>query len=78
MEKSTLSDARVQDALGHFVLIQADVTETSKDTLAIKQRFRVLGPPAMLFFAANGEENQAARFYGYRKAEEFLALLAKL
>ena len=78
MEKGTLADARVRAALKGYVLIQADVTETNVETNAIKQRYKVLGPPAMLFFATNGEEKTALRFYGYRAIPEFLALLEKI
>ena len=78
MEKITLADPRVRAALKGYVLIQADVTETNAQTNAIKQRYKVLGPPAMLFFGPNGEEKTALRFYGYRSAAEFLPLLEKI
>ena len=78
MEKGTLADPRVRAALKGYALIQADVTETNAETNAIKQRYKVLGPPALLFFAPNGEEKTALRFYGYRAVPEFLALLEKI
>lgn len=78
MEKITLADAKVRAILQDYALIQADVTETNAETNAIKQRYQVLGPPAMLFFASNGEEKTALRFYGYRTVAEFLALLEKI
>ena len=78
MEKGTLADPRVREALQSFVLIQADVTQTDDTSRAVKKKFSVYGPPAMLFFAPNGEEHQALRTYGYRKADEFLAMLQKL
>ena len=78
MEKATLADARVREALKSFVLIQADVTETNETSSALKKKFNVYGPPAMLFFASNGEERQALRAYGYRTPDEFLAILKKL
>ena len=78
MEKGTLADARVRAALKGYVLIQADVTETNAETNAIKQHYKVLGPPAMFLFAPNGEERTTLRFYGYRAVPEFLALLEKM
>lgn len=78
MEKTTLTDPRVHDALKHFVLLQADVTENNDASSAIKRRFGVYGPPAMLFFTPNGEEKTDMRFYGYRNVEEYLALLGQV
>jgi thiol:disulfide interchange protein DsbD len=45
---------------------------------AIKGRFGVYGPPAMLFFTANGEEHRELRTYGFRNVDEFLVLLRKI
>jgi len=78
MEKGTLADPRVREALKSFVLIQADVTKTDDTSRAVKRKFSVYGPPAMLLFAPNGEERQTLRTYGYRTADEFLAALKKL
>ena len=80
MEKSTFADPRVRQELrNRFVLLQADVTDPKNaDGKAIKSRFGVYGPPAMLFFAADGEERRDLRAYGFRNSEEFLALLRKI
>jgi len=76
MEKTTFNDPRVRAALQRFDLIQADVTENDARSNAIKKKFGVFGPPAMLFFGPDGTEKKAMRFYGYRNADEFLALLS--
>jgi thiol:disulfide interchange protein DsbD len=78
MERTTLTDPRVRDALKRFVLLQADVTENNDASGAIKRRFGVYGPPAMLFFAPGGAEKPDMRFYGYRNVEEYLALLGRV
>ena len=80
MEKATFADARVREQLrSRFVVLQTDVTDPNNpEGKAIKSRFGVYGPPAMLFFAANGEEHRELRTYGFRNAEEFLALLRKI
>jgi len=80
MEKATFVDPRVREELrNRFVLLQADVTDPNDpEGKAIKGRFGVYGPPAMLFFAANGEEHRELRTYGFRNVEEFLALLRKI
>jgi len=78
MEKTTFADPRVRTALQRFVLLQADVTNNDEASSAIKKKFGVFGPPALLFIGADGVERKDMRFYGYRNAEEFLALLGKL
>ncbi|OGI49885.1 MAG: hypothetical protein A3B81_00435 [Candidatus Muproteobacteria bacterium RIFCSPHIGHO2_02_FULL_65_16] len=77
MEQSTFADARVRAELRRrFVLLQADVTNPNDpEVKAMKRRFDVYGPPAMLFFAPDGKERRDLRTYGYRSAEKFLVLL---
>lgn len=80
MEKSTFLDPRVRDLVGtRFVALQADVTDPNDaESKAIKQRFGVYGPPAMLFFGADGAERRELRTYGYKDTEAFLRLLGKV
>ena len=79
MEESTFRDPGVTAALAGYRLLQVDVTDPDDPkTSAIKKRYGVFGPPAMLFFDANGDENTAQRLYGYKGAQEFVALLKTL
>ena len=80
MEKATFVDPRVREELrNRFVLLQADVTDPNDpEGKSIKGRFGVYGPPAMLFFAANGQEHRELRTYGFRNVDEFLTLLRKI
>jgi thiol:disulfide interchange protein DsbD len=76
MEKGVFPDARVQARLRDFALVQADVTENDAEARAIKERFGIFGPPALLVFGADGSELRDLRFYGYKTVDEFLAHLA--
>lgn len=79
MERSTLRDTAVRDAVAaRFVALQVDVTDSGDDASAVKQRFRVLGPPATLFFRADGSEAHELRAYGYLTAGELLEKLSQL
>lgn len=80
LQNSTFRDPRVRQAVNpRFVLLQVDVTDPNdSEPKAIKQRFGVFGPPAMLFFAANGDEQRELRTYGYKSPEAFLELLDKI
>jgi len=75
MERFTFSDAAVQAKLKNSVLLQADVTANSPDDKALLQRFDLFGPPATLFFDAQGKELADFRVTGYQDAPQFLQSL---
>ncbi len=77
MEKNTFEEPGVNRELkNRFVLIQVDVTDPKDEaTRAIKQRYNVFGPPAILFFDSNGQEIPDLRLYGYRDSDEFMKIL---
>ncbi len=80
MEKTTFEDPKVRSALkDKFVLLQADVTDPSNaDAKALKKRYGIFGPPAMLFFDAGGELRKDLSSYGYKSPDKFLAHIADL
>ena len=75
LRRETFPDPRVRRALRGFMLIEADVTADTPATRAMKRRFGVLGPPAILFFSAQGRPLRQKDFYGY-KGPRALARLA--
>jgi thiol:disulfide interchange protein DsbD len=75
MERYTFSDERVKARLREMVLLQADVTADSPEQRALLQRFRLFGPPAIVFFDRNGREIQGLRVIGFQSAERFAAVL---
>jgi thiol:disulfide interchange protein DsbD len=76
MERFTFSDAAVQAKLASTLLLQADVTENNTDDKALLQHFGLFGPPATLFFDAQGRESSDHRVTGYQNAADFLKSLA--
>lgn len=78
MERLTFSDASVQAKLKNAVLLQADVTANDADDKALLQRFQLFGPPAILFFAAQGKELTDLRVTGYQDAAQFAASLGNV
>jgi len=72
MEHFTFSDARVQEAFADFVLLQADVTPNDEQDKALYKRFGIFGPPAIIFFDKNGQEQGAYRVVGFMSADDFL------
>lgn len=75
MERYTFSDARVQQKLAGWTVLQADVTANSDDDKALLARFKLFGPPGIIFFDSKGEELGKVRVIGFQKAEEFLRSL---
>ena len=77
MEKFTFADATVQARLAGYTLLQADVTANSADDKALLARFKLFGPPGIIFFDARGTENTAVRVVGFQNAEQFVKTLQK-
>ncbi len=79
MERYTFSDPAVVRALSGFVLLQADVTANDAQDQALMQgRFGIPGPPAILFFGADGAERRALRVIGFMPAEPFVAQVGRV
>lgn len=75
MERYTFTDTQVQAKLRNAVLLQVDVTANSDEDKAVLKRFELFGPPAILFFDAQGREQGGRRIIGYQDAGQFLQLL---
>ena len=78
MERYTFTDPRVRTSLANVLLLQADVTDNSAEDKALLDRFELIGPPATLFFGADGQERKDFRVIGYMNAEEFLSHLQQI
>jgi thiol:disulfide interchange protein DsbD len=75
MELLTFSDEKVKAGLNPYQLIQVDVTKNTAEHQRILRHYALFGPPAILFFDANGEEKVSRRVIGFMKAERFLERL---
>jgi len=78
MEAYTFTDAEVKKSLQDFVLLRADVTKNSDDDQALLHKFNLIGPPGVLFFGRDGQEQTSLRVIGYQDAATFLATLKQL
>jgi thiol:disulfide interchange protein DsbD len=75
MERFTFSDERVRTRFRDMVLLQADVTANNADHLALLKRFRLFGPPGIVFFDREGSEIRGLRVIGYQSADRFVVVL---
>jgi thiol:disulfide interchange protein DsbD len=78
MEKQTFTDPRVRAQFENIVLLQADVTANNADDKALLKRFRLFGPPGIIFFGKDGAEAAGGRVVGYQDADKFLKSMAVL
>ncbi|WP_083234092.1 protein-disulfide reductase DsbD [Candidatus Marithrix sp. Canyon 246] len=78
MDDFTFSDSGVQKLLVNFVLLKADVTANDIKDKALYNKFGIFGPPAILFFDQNGQEQVAFRVVGFMSAEKFRQHLKKI
>ena len=79
MENSTFADPEVRRLLRNFMMVQVDVTDPrDPSTNAIKKRYGVYGPPAMLFFNTAGKELKSLRRYGYMTVDVFITHIREI
>lgn len=78
IEREVLNAPNVLPLLGEYRLVRFDITRSSAEQRALLDRYQLFGPPALLFFAANGSENTAARVVGETNAGEFAEHLQRI
>jgi len=75
MERFTLSDAQVHARLKDVVLLKIDVTEGNADDMALLKRFKLFGPPGILFIDKQGNDIPDVRIIGFLNKNDFLSVL---
>jgi thiol:disulfide interchange protein DsbD len=75
MERFTFSDPKVKARLGQMALLRVDVTSNTADDKALLKRFRLFGPPGIVFFDSGGREIEGLRVIGYQPPEKFIRAL---
>ena len=78
MEVNTFANPEVSNQLKQLVLVQADVTANSPENQALLKKFGLYGPPGILFFNQNSEEQKVQRVVGYMSPERFTERLKKV
>ena len=78
MEAFTFVDARVTQRMGQLLLLQVDVTANNADDRALMKRFKLFGPPGIIFFSASGAERRDIRVVGFQDANRFSATLDRV
>ncbi|GAB3378548.1 protein-disulfide reductase DsbD [Azotobacter armeniacus] len=71
LEREVFAAPQVAAQLGGYRLIRFDITAGTPAQRALLDRYRLFGPPAIQFFAADGEEREALRVVGEIDATGF-------
>jgi thiol:disulfide interchange protein DsbD len=75
MERFTFPEPKVQAPLRQMVALKADVTANTAEHAALLRRFRLFGPPGIIFFDREGREIRGLRVIGFQSADKFTAVL---
>jgi thiol:disulfide interchange protein DsbD len=78
MESFTFTDPNVAARMGQLLLLQADVTANDPDDRALLKRYKLFGPPGIIFFDAGGQERKDVRVVGFQDAKRFASNLDRL
>ena len=75
MEAFTFTDGEVRKRLDAMHKVQIDVTANRAQHQAALKRFRLFGPPGIVFFDREGKEIEGLRVIGFQPAAKFAATL---
>lgn len=78
LDRFTFGDPQVQAKLKNVVLLRADVTANNDNDRALLKKFRLFGPPGIIFFDKDGQEIRSARTIGYTPPKSFLEILDRV
>ena len=71
IEHQVLTDPEVIKQLQGYRLVRLDLTDSNAEQRAMLDRYKLFGPPALMFFAADGSERESARVIGEINAVDF-------
>jgi thiol:disulfide interchange protein DsbD len=72
LEKYTFTNEKIIDESQKFTLLRVDATEESPSLTLLKNEYKIVGLPTMIFIDANGQINEAITLTGFEEAPEFL------
>jgi thiol:disulfide interchange protein DsbD len=75
MEAFTFVDPRVVQRMNQMLLLKVDVTANNADDRALMKKFRLFGPPGIIFFRPGGAERKDVRVVGFQDATRFAVTL---
>ncbi|WP_149087628.1 protein-disulfide reductase DsbD [Pseudomonas prosekii] len=77
IEREVLNDPKVVERLQGYRLIRFDITASNAEQRAQLDRYKLFGPPALMFFGKDGAERADVRVIGEINAQDFAERVAK-
>jgi thiol:disulfide interchange protein DsbD len=77
LERFTFADPRVMNEFAHWKLLKIDVTKGTTEDILMLRHYGLFGPPALIFYDRNGEEQDDAQLVGFVGADAFLTHLKR-
>ena len=77
IEREVLNDANVVERLKGYRLIRFDITASNAEQRALLDRYKLFGPPALMFFGKDGVERADVRVIGEINAKDFAERVTK-
>jgi len=71
IEREVFADPLIAPRLADYRLIRFDITDSNAEQRALLDRYKLFGPPAVLFFDGNGQEMDEIRVVGEITARQF-------
>ena len=78
MEAFTFTDSKVAAKMKQAVLLQADVTANDDSDKSLLKEFGIFGPPAIIMYDREGNEQRNARVVGFMSADKFSTVLDRV
>lgn len=78
MDRKVFNNMAIRQVLARYLLLRVDLTNNDAADQAMMKYFNVIAPPSILFFNADGQEDNAHRVVGELDASLFLARLKLL
>src|SRR5690606_3060850 len=71
IEREVFADPLIAPRLADYRLIRFDITDSNAEQRALLDRYKLFGPPAVLFFDGAGQEMNEIRVVGEITARQF-------
>ena len=78
MEAFTFTSPEVVKRIDQMLLLQVDVTANNPDDRALLKRYKLFGPPGIIFFDGEGREQKDVRVVGFQAAARFASNLDRV
>lgn len=78
LEKYTFTNEKIIEESQKFALLRVDATEETPALTQLKNEYKIVGLPTMIFIDANGQVDESMTLTGFEEAPEFLKRMKQI